>query len=174
MKGAVQNNESFPKRRQVAPHDSNPFIPGGIQAGHPFGWDAEEEIQISHARGPEIHGAWHMTHDALQHMERVECLVQGTYTVLQMCRYSHISQVRGSGKNVEKLYSLHLLLQRTQRHPVTISSKEDGVVLSKVHMVTISLASTIPNDAFLRVAYLLVSCALPQSRSFHPPQMKCS
>lgn len=34
------------------------------------------------------------------------------------------------------------------------------VVLTKVDMVIISLASAIPDDALLWVAYLLVSCAL--------------
>ena len=41
-----------------------------------------------------------------------------------------------------------------------LRSKEGRVVLTKVDMVTISLASAIPDDALLRVAYLLVSCAL--------------
>lgn len=52
----MQNSKSFLNREQVAPHGSDLFVPGGTQAGHPLGWDAEEETQMLHGCDPEIHG----------------------------------------------------------------------------------------------------------------------
>lgn len=39
-------SKSFPRRGLVAPHGGDLFIPEGTHAGHPLGWDAEEETHM--------------------------------------------------------------------------------------------------------------------------------